>query len=152
MEHRSHRIRINNIPQGKPIFILKNNTILDIVAAALGGIGWLFTDHKIWALAHVIYIIFALLRKKKNYILGYENFFVISDIDNDEYGDIIYNSEVRYWEFRVKSNKDEVMFYMNDGEKYLLENYVDRRMHNYLMKIMPEKEIKSKKERIERGV
>ena len=52
----------------------------------MGGIGWLFTDHKIWALAHVIYIIFALLRKKKNYILGYEKFFVISDIDNDEYG------------------------------------------------------------------
>ena len=44
------------------------------------------------------------------------------------------------------------MFYLSDGEKYLLDHDVVISLHDYLSKTMPDKEIKNRRERIEKGV
>ena len=44
------------------------------------------------------------------------------------------------------------MFYLNDEEKYLLDHHVNMKLHDSLVKTIEDKEIKSKKERIEKGV
>lgn len=152
MEHKSHRIRIANIPEGKMMYSLTDRGKGIIICFCILAV--LALIHKEYVLLgiNLLATLYFTLRNAKILIRGYDSFLVVTDRDNVQYGDILYNSEINYWEYRIKSNSNQVMFYLSDGEKYLLDHDVVISLHDYLSKTMPDKEIKNRRERIEKGV
>lgn len=152
MEHKSHRIRIANIPEGKIMYSLTNRVKGIIICFVILTVLALVHKEYVLLVINLLAALYFTFRNAKILIRGYDGFLVITDRDNDEYGDILYNSEISYWEYRIKSNTNQVMFYLADGEKYLLDHDVVISLHDYLCKTMPDKEIKNRKERMEKGV
>ena len=111
-EHKSHKIRIEHIPQGK--------TRCSITTKKKS------TDKKSFE--------------------GFDNFFVIFNDKNNEYADLIYISEIEGWEYRITNNGDKVMLYLTNNERYRIEENTDRKMYSYFRDIMPEREVRKKKE------
>ena len=152
MEHKSHRIRIANIPQGRKIFSTDNKPMVLIISQFLLAVIFAMSRLKYVAIPVLIYAVILLFRKKENYISGYDSFLIITDPENSEYCDIIYHTEIRFWEFRIKNNDYQIMFYLNENEKYLLDHHVSHAMYDYLKKTLPDKEIRNRKEKLEKGV
>ena len=152
MEHKSHRIRTANVPEGNLVYSVIDKSYLFIAAQFNIGLAFLLSERKVMSIPFFVYAAYLLLRPTKQYISVYDKFIVITDQSDPYYSDILYNTEIRYWEFRIKNTRYEIMFYLNDEEKYLLDHHVNMKLHDSLVKTIEDKEIKSKKERIEKGV
>lgn len=152
MEHKSHRIRTANLPGGKQVYLSTKRPLSFIIIALLISLmvflmKYLYLSVLMLIVAIIFYIVF--LRKQ---ISGYENFMVIYNQMNEDYCDIIYFSEISYWEYRITGKGDRIVLYLNDGERYRIENGVNNSTHSYLHKYLGDKEIKNREDKQSKGL
>ena len=145
-EHKSHKVRIDNIPQEKIICHVSNRSLYGKVF--LWSLAVLLLLSKSYILAVIVgfYAFVYTFSTEKKYYDGYDRFFVVHDEPNDECCELIYLSEIEGWEYRVTAEKDKMVLYLRDKERYRLEENVSRRLYSYFCSVLPEKEIRKKKE------
>ena len=145
-EHKSHKVKIENILPEKAKIKLGSKNRTYVIAA------WLFVLMlalaKLWILVIFagFYAFIYSFGDDKKIFEGNSKFFVVYNDQNNIYADVIYLSEVEGWEYRITNTKDKMIFYLYDMEKYRIEENVDRRMYGYFREVLPEKEIRRKKE------
>ena len=152
MEYRSHKIKTVNIPSAKMVYHSTSKplsfTVISLVLALLV----FLTEYKLLALIMAaVAIVFYLVPDKKQ-ISGYDSFVIVYNQQNNEFCDIIYFSEIKYWEYRITRKGNKIMLFLNDGEKYSVDKGVNMSTHAYFQKHLPEKELKSREERLSKGL
>ena len=145
-EHKSHKVKLENIPKDKVICHLSNRSdnvkvLLWALAAAL-----LFTKNYVLAVLIGFYAFVYTFSTEKKLFEGFEKFLTVYNDPNGEYCELIYLSEVEGWEYRITDQGDKLIFYLADGEKYRIDTNVDRKIYTYLRQVLPEKERRKKKE------
>jgi hypothetical protein len=146
-EHKSHKIRIEHIPQAKTRCSISSKKKSNMVLIWIMVFLVLLTKIVIAIGIVTIYALIYCFGTDKKSFEGFDNFFVIYNDKNNEFADLIYISEIEGWEYRITNNGDKVMLYLNNNEKYRIDENVDRQMYSYFRDIMPEREIRKKKER-----
>ena len=152
MEHRSHRIKIGNIPEGKTVYSSVRRPLPLIMISLLFSLmvfllKYIYLSLIMMFIGIILYLVF--YRKQ---ITGYDRFIVIYDQLNTDYCDIVYFSEINYWEYRITGKGDKIVFYLNDGEKFRIENGINNGTHAYLHKYLGDRELKSREERLSKGL
>ena len=146
-EHKSHRIRIEHIPQAKTRCSISSKKKSNMVLIWIMVFLVLLTKIVIAIGIVTIYALIYCFGTDRKSFEGFDHFFVIYNDKNNEFADLIYISEIEGWEYRITNNGDKVMLYLNNNEKYRIDENVDRQMYSYFRDIMPEREIRKKKER-----
>ena len=146
-EHKSHKIRIEHIPRDKCRCSIgtkkKSHMIFSWIMVFIA----LCTKSLILIGFFIIYALTYSFGQDRKSFDGFDNFFVIYNDKNNEYADLIYISEIEGWEYRITNSGDKVMLYLNNKDRYRIEENVDRTMYSYFRDIMPEREVRKKKER-----
>ena len=145
-EHKSHKVKLENIPKGKIICHLSNRSdnIKLLLWASTGVL--LLVKRPILAILVGFYAVVYTFSTEKKLFDGYEKFFVIYNDQTGECCELIYISEIEGWEYRIMNSGDKIIFYLPNNEKYRVDTNVDRKIYNYLKQVLPEKEIRKKKE------
>ncbi|MBQ9037596.1 MAG: hypothetical protein IJ115_09100 [Erysipelotrichaceae bacterium] len=152
MEYRSHKIRIFNIPSGKMVYQSTSKPVTFTIISLVLTLLVFLTEYKLLAIIMAVVVILFYLLSNKKQISGYDSFVIVYNQHNNEFCDIIYFSEINYWEYRITRNGNKVMLFLNDGEKYCVDNGVSMSTHAYFQKHLPEKELKSREERLSKGL
>ena len=145
-EHKSHKVKLENIPKDKVICHLSNRSDnIKVLLWALAVV-LLITKHVILAVLIGFYAFVYTFSTEKKLFDGFEKFFTVYSDSNGEYCELIYLSEVEGWEYRITDKGDKLIFYLSGSEKYRVDTNVDRKIYTYLRQVLPEKEIRKKKE------
>ena len=145
-EHKSHKIKIEHIPQGKTRCSISTKKKSNMIFSWIIVFIVLLTRNVLLIGICAIYALIYCFGTDKKSFEGFDNFFVIFNDKNNEYADLIYISEIEGWEYRITNNGDKVMLYLNNNERYRIDENVDRKMYSYFRDIMPEREVRKKKE------
>lgn len=145
-EHKSHKVRIENIPEGKIICHVSNRSFDVKVFLLVIELMLLVSGSRIIAAILGFYSLVYLFSEEKKYYDGYDRYLVRYNNPNDEYCDLIYLSEIEGWEYRITNSGDKIILYLRENERYRLEENVSRKLYNYFTTMIPEREIRKKKE------
>lgn len=146
-EHKSHKVRIEHIPKEKARCSISTKKRSNMIFSWIMVFIAFLTKSLLLIGFFTIYALIYCFGTNVKKFEGFDKFLVIYNDKNNEYADLIYISEIEGWEYRITNTGEKVMLYLNNNERYRIDENVDRTMYSYLKDVMPEREIRKKKER-----
>lgn len=147
-EHRSHKVRIANIPKDDALCVIGTKSLNIIVTAWIFVAVMLFSDYKLMTLPFLFVALLLTFRSGKKQFRGTKNYFIIYSSADPENCDLIYLSEVIGWEYRVKKYTDDYMcIILQDNALIKISEGVNIQMYRYFQRQLPALEIRLKKDK-----
>ncbi len=142
MEHKSHTIKVSNLPKSKTLCTVANKSTVTLAVMWLSAfIVSFFIKEKIALLPITVYLFIVTLSPYKLYLTGHNSFLAIYNRQNKELCDIIYLSEIKNWEYSTKYLTSKVRFFLNDGEEIVVDKVANSELYSYLHTVANKKEI-----------
>ena len=144
-EHKSHRIRIDHLPQSKPLCTVDTKSRTVVICAWVVSLCILLAK-SLLAIPFIFLAVILTINKGKPVYEGYEDRFVIYKEDDSEFCQMLWHADIHGWEYRITDKGDRLHLYMKDGETIKLSDNIDRRLYHYFAKVLPDREVRRNKE------
>lgn len=140
-EHKSHRIRIDHLPQTKPLCTVTTKSRVTVVCAWV--IAFIVCLSKSFLAIPFVFLALVLTANKgKTVYAGYDDRFVIYEEDDQQFCQMLWHSDISGWEYRITDKCDKLYLYTTDGETIKLSNYINRQLYGYFDKTMGDRQIR----------
>lgn len=145
-EYRSHKVRLSNVPKDSALCSIGTKTAGPIIIAWLLALLVLCSQYRYMAIPVAFVALVLTLRHNTRQFRGCRTYFIIYNSQDPSNCDLIYLSEVRGWEYRVKKDGNDYMTVtLQDDEKIRITEGVNIAMYRYFQRNLPQLEIRSRK-------